>query len=237
MRLQTNPSPSPTPNHSPNPNPNPNLHPNQLCINFTNERLLQLCLHDAFVATRAAYAAEGVPHASIAPPPLLQDNAECVNMLQGRLFPLLTEVLPPPPSTSLHLLPSPSTSSHFPPPPTVSPPPPPPCFHSHPPSISIHLPSFSVSIHPSTPPPPSTFLHHPPSRRASLSDLPARSRGAPKGRRRPVAAAGRLRPRAHRRQVLRVGARERGGRAVTAAALPDRISAALVRGVRHPPLL
>ena len=146
MRLQTNPSPSPTPNHSPNPNPNPNLHPNQLCINFTNERLLQLCLHDAFVATRAAYAAEGVPHASIAPPPLLQDNAECVNMLQGRLFPLLTEVLPPPPSTSLHLLPSPSTSSHFPPPPTVSPPPPPPCFHSHPPSISLHLPSSPSQI-------------------------------------------------------------------------------------------
>ena len=30
----------------------------QLCINFTNERLLQLCLHDAFVATRAAYVEE-----------------------------------------------------------------------------------------------------------------------------------------------------------------------------------
>jgi len=35
---------------------------------------------------------EGVPYASIAPPPLLQDNAECVHMLQGRLFPLLTEI-------------------------------------------------------------------------------------------------------------------------------------------------
>jgi len=91
----------------------------QLCINFTNERLLQLCLHDAFVATRAAYAAEGVPHASIAPPPLLQDNTECVNMLQGRLFPLLTEVLPSPPSTSLHLPPPPSTSLHLPPSPST----------------------------------------------------------------------------------------------------------------------
>ena len=33
-----------------------------------------------------------MPYASIAPPPLLQDNAECVHMLQGRLFPLLTEI-------------------------------------------------------------------------------------------------------------------------------------------------
>ena len=140
MRLQTNPSPSPTPNHSPNPNPNPNLHPNQLCINFTNERLLQLCLHDAFVATRAAYAAEGVPHASIAPPPLLQDNAECVNMLQGRLFPLLTEVLPSSPSTSSHLPPPPLISLHLP--------------------LSLHLPHPPVSI-PIHPPSPSISLRLP----------------------------------------------------------------------------
>ena len=136
---------SPSPNQNPNPNPNPNLNPNQLCINFTNERLLQLCLHDAFVATRAAYAAEGVPHASIAPPPLLQDNAECVNMLQGRLFPLLTEVLPPYSSTSLHLPPPPSTSSpHLPPSPSIS------LFHSFHPSISsLHLllPSPSISLY------------------------------------------------------------------------------------------
>ena len=121
---------------------------------------------------------------------------------------------------------TPSTSLHLPPPPP----------------ISLHLLSFPSTSHclSTSPTPlfpfPST-LHLPPSPFVSLSDLPARSRGAPKGRRRPVAAAGRLRPRAHRRQVLRVGARERGGRAVTAAALPDRISAALVRGVRHPPLL
>ena len=112
----------------------------QLCINFTNERLLQLCLHDAFVATRAAYAAEGVPHASIAPPPLLQDNTECVNMLQGRLFPLLTEVLPPPPSTSLHHPPPPSTTLHLPPPPSTS------LHHPPPPSTSLHLPPSPSQI-------------------------------------------------------------------------------------------
>ena len=135
----------------------------QLCINFTNERLLQLCLHDAFVATRAAYAAEGVPHASIAPPPLLQDNAECVNMLQGRLFPLLTEVLPPPPSVCLHLHlpPSASLCLHLPPSPSIS------LYLPPPPSISIHL-----------PPSPSIF-YLPPSSLPAPSHLPPISLASP----------------------------------------------------------
>ena len=63
----------------------------QLCINFTNEKLLQLCLYDAFLAQAATYVAEGVPHHTIPPPTLLRDNADCVAMLNGRLFPLLAE--------------------------------------------------------------------------------------------------------------------------------------------------
>ena len=135
----------------------------QLCINFTNERLLQLCLHDAFVATRAAYAAEGVPHASIAPPPLLQDNAECVNMLQGRLFPLLTEVLSPPPSVCLHLHLPPSAyiSLHLPLSPSIS------LYLPPSPSTSLHLLLSSISL-----PAPSQL---PPTSLPSPSHLPLRS--------------------------------------------------------------
>ena len=64
----------------------------QLCINFTNERLLHFALRAAFLAQAAAYAAEGVEVSTVPPPALLQDNLECVKLISERLLPALNSL-------------------------------------------------------------------------------------------------------------------------------------------------
>ena len=68
----------------------------QLLINFTNEKLLHLCLHDSFTKQLALYTDEGILDNATSrvagTPAAMARNIACIELLGTRLLPLLNSI-------------------------------------------------------------------------------------------------------------------------------------------------